>query len=322
MAAVSVVATVLNEVEEIDQLISSLSAQTLAPSEVVIVDGGSSDGTWERLQAAKEKYPALVPIRDESCQLQHCPGPISRGRNVAIAAASGEVIACTDAGCAYRPDWLENLTAAIRAGGAEYAVGGSCIDPADRTIWDVAAAPFLGVKLSPDAKTKSCTARSMAFRKQLWQRVGGFPEDLFFGEDTVFDQRARGHCAPAFVDRAKAFYRPRLSFLSAVRLLASYSVSDGVSGARPARLVRNLLRCVAEVLAVLLLVRTPIPLLCLLVLELYFAFRLDWQSLRGAPVRALPARLLFSLVVPWVVTWNHILGWTTKRHPPNRQNLS
>ena len=162
----------------------------------------------------------------------------------------------------------------------------------------------------------------MAFRKQLWQRVGGFPEDLFFGEDTVFDQKARAHSTPAFVDRAKAFYRPRFTFLSAVRLLASYSVSDGVSGARPARLVRNLLRCVAEILALLLLVRTPIPLLFLLVLELYFAFRLDWQSLRGVPILALPARLLFSLMVPWVVTWNHILGWITKRRPPNRQNLN
>jgi glycosyltransferase involved in cell wall biosynthesis len=321
MAAASVVGTVLNEVEEIDRLISSLSVQTLAPSEVVVVDGGSSDGTWERLQAAKGKYSALVPIRDESCRLQHCPGPIARGRNLAIAAASCTVIACVDAGCAYRPDWLENLTAPIRAGDAQYAVGGSCIDPDDRTIWDVAAAPFLGVRLSADAKTKSCTARSMAFRKELWQRVGGFPEDLFFGEDTVFDQKARALAAPAFVDRAKAFYRPRLTFLSAVRLLASYSVSDGVSGARPARLLRNLLRCVAEVFAVLLLVRTAIPLLCLLALELYFAFRLDWRGLRGVPVRALAARLLFSLVVPWVVTWNHIRGWITKRNLPNRQNL-
>jgi glycosyltransferase involved in cell wall biosynthesis len=321
MAAVSVVATVLNEVEDIDRLISSLSAQTLAPSEVVIVDGGSSDGTWERLQAAKEKYPVLIPIRDESCQLQYSAGPIARGRNVAIAAASSDVIACADAGCAYLPDWLENLTAAIRAGQAEYAVGGSCIDPEDRTIWDVAAAPFLGVKLSPDAKTKSCTARSMAFRKELWRRVGGFPEGLFFGEDTVFDQKARALSAPAFVERARAFYRPRLTFRSAVHQLASYSVSDGVSGARPARLVRNLLRCVAEVVAVLVLVRTAIPLLCLLALELYFAFRLDWHDLRGVPLRALAARLLFSLVVPWVVTWNHILGWITKTHPPNRQNL-
>jgi len=321
MPAVSVVATVLNEVADIDRLVRSLTEQTLAPAEVVIVDGGSSDGTWERLQAGKKKYGGLIPIRDDSCRLEHCPGPIARGRNVAIAAASSDVVACADAGCGYDRDWLENLTASIRRGETEYAIGGSCIDPGSRTLWDVASAPFLGVKLSADAKTKSCTARSMAFRKELWRRVGGFPETLFFGEDTVFDQKARALVAPAFVERAKAFYRPRHTFLSAVRQLASYSVSDGVSGARPARLWRNLLRCVVEVLAVLLLARTAIPFFCVLALEVYFAFRLDWRSLRDVSLRMLTARLLFSLIVPWVVTWNHIVGSITKKNRPNRQNL-
>jgi len=319
--AVSVIATVLNEAKDIERLVASLAGQTLAPAEVIIVDGGSTDGTWERLQEAREKFASLIAIRDESCRLEHCDGPIARGRNVAISAASSAVVACADAGCAYRADWLENLTADIRMGKADYAVGGSCLDPDDRTVWDIASAPFLGVKLSADVRTKSCTARSMAFRKELWGRVGGFPETLFFGEDTVFDQKVRAVAAPAFVDRAKAFYRPRNTFRSALRQLASYSVSDGVSGARPARLARNMIRCVVEILAVLLLARTAIPLVCVLSLEIYFAYRLDWRDLRQVPARALAARLLFSLVVPWVVTWNHIKGRMTKKNLPNRQNL-
>ena len=165
--------------------------QTLAPAEVIIVDGGSSDGTWEHLQTVKTKYPTLLPIRDETCRLSHSPGPISRGRNVAIAAASSAIVACVDAGCTYESKWLERLTASIRGGEAEYALGGSCLDPEQRTIWDIASAPFFGVKLNADAKTKSCTARSMAFRKELWQRVGGFPEHLLLGEDTVFDLNVR-----------------------------------------------------------------------------------------------------------------------------------
>ena len=320
-ATVSVISTVLNEAGDIDRLIASLMAQTLAPAEVIIVDGGSTDGTWERLQAAKARYANLIPVRDESCRLPRCAGPIARGRNVAIAAASAGVVACADAGCTYDRDWLENLTAAIRTGQAEYAVGGSCIDPDHRTVWDIASAPFLGVKLRADARTKSCTARSMAFRKGLWQRVGGFPEDIFFGEDTVFDLKIRALVAPAFVERAKAFYQPRHTLHSALRRLARYSVSDGVAGVRRARLLRNLARCVLEVAVVLILPRTAIPLLCVLALEIYFAFQLDWQDLRGAPLPAFPARLLFSLLVPWVVTWNHIVGMITKTNPPNRQNL-
>jgi len=142
MPAVSVASTVLNESDDIDLLVESLMQQTLAPAEVIIVDGGSTDGTWERLQAARAKYPTLVPIRDESCSLQRSPGPIARGRNVAIAGASSDIVACADAGCTYHPDWLLNLTAPIVAGVSQYSVGGSYIDSANSTVWDVASAAF------------------------------------------------------------------------------------------------------------------------------------------------------------------------------------
>src|SRR6202162_909089 len=209
MPAVSVASTVLNESEDIDSLVESLMRQTLTPAEVIIVDGVTTDGTWERLQAARAKYPTLVPIRDESCSLQRSPGPIARGRNVAIAVASSDIVACADAGCTYHPDWLVNLTAPIFAGDSQYSVGGSYIDSAKSTVWDVASAPFFGVKLNSDAPTQSCTARSMAFRKELWQRAGGFPETVFLGEDTVFDSEVRKLVARAFQERAQQSYNPR-----------------------------------------------------------------------------------------------------------------
>jgi glycosyltransferase involved in cell wall biosynthesis len=322
MAAVSVASTVLNECADIDTLVESLMRQTLAPAEVIIVDGGSTDGTWERLEAARLKYPALIPIRDESCSLQRSPGPIARGRNVAVAAASSDVIAFTDAGCTHSPDWLANLTAPIFKGDSEYSVGGSYIDPATSTVWDVASAPFFGVKLNPEAATKSCTARSMAFRKELWQRVGGFPETVFLGEDTVFDSKVREIVTPAFPECAKAAYQPRHTFRSALRQMVSYSVTDGVLGGRSARLWRNLARCFAEIFALLALVYSPIPLLCVLALEIYFAFRLDWTDVRRASIRTLAARLVFSLIVPWVVAWYQTVGSITKKNRPNRQNFT
>jgi len=321
MPAVSVASTVLNESDDIDSLVESLMRQTLSPAEVIIVDGGSTDGTWERLQAARAKYPTLVPIRDDSCSLQRSPGPIARGRNVAIAAASSDIVACADAGCTYHPDWLANLTAPIFAGDSQYSVGGSYIDPSTSTVWDVASAPFFGVKLNADAATKSCTARSMAFRKELWRRVGGFPETIFLGEDTVFDSEVRKLVAPAFPERAKASYQPRHTFRSAVRQMVSYSVTDGVLGGRSARLWRNLARCLAEIIAIVALVYSPIPLLCVLALEVYFAFRLDWTDIRKAPMRMLAARLIYSLIVPWVVAWYQSVGSITKKNRPNRQNI-
>jgi glycosyltransferase involved in cell wall biosynthesis len=322
MPAVSVASTVLNESADIDTLVESLMQQTLAPTEVIIVDGGSTDGTWERLQAAQAKYPTLVPIRDESCSLQRSPGPIARGRNIATAAAISEVVACADAGCTYHPEWLARLTAPIFEGSCQYSVGGSYIDPTNSTLWDIASAPFFGVKLRPDAATKSCTARSMAFRKELWRRVGGFPETVFLGEDTVFDSKVRKLVTPAFAEDAKASYQPRHTFRSALRQMISYSVTDGVLGGRSARLWRNTARCLAEILAALALVYSPVPLLCVLALEIYFAMRLDWTDLRKAPLRTVFARLVFSLIVPWVVAWYQSVGSITKKNRPNRQNFT
>ena len=122
------------------------------------------------------------------------------------------------------------------------------------------------------------------------------------------------------VDRAKAFYRPRHALRSALRQLASYTAADGALGIRPARLFRPLARCVVEVLALAALRWSALPLLLILALENYFAFHSDWRSLQKASFRTLVARLIFSLLVPWIVSWNQIKGSITKANQPNRQN--
>jgi glycosyltransferase involved in cell wall biosynthesis len=320
MTAVSVIATVLNEVENIPRLVESLLGQTPPVAEIVVVDGGSADGTWEWLQGAQQKHPNLLAIRDESCSLKFTPGPISKGRNVAIAATRSPIVACADAGCTYRPDWTSELTGPVVRGETEYALGGSCLDPADPTVWDLASAPFFGVKMSQDAPTKSCTARSMAFTKDLWRRLGGFPETVFYGEDTLFDLEARRATMPKFPQRAKALYRPQNSFWQAFRQMARYAVSDGILGVRAARLFRNVARCVVGVLAVGLLYWTSIPLAAVLVLEMWFAFRLDWLFLRTLKPHVLLARMVFSILVPWIVAVNQIRGGVTKKHLANPQN--
>jgi glycosyltransferase involved in cell wall biosynthesis len=320
MQAVSVIATVLNEAQDIPRLVGSLFRQSVPAAEIIIVDGGSTDGTWEWLSDAAERHSTLIPIRDETCSLKHCPGPVSRGRNVAIAAASSQIIACADAGCTYAPDWIAELTAPLQSGQAEYALGGACLDMRDPTVWDLASAPFLGVKLSLTARTKSCTARSMAFTKDLWKRVGGFPETVLLGDDTHFDLEARRLTQPVFVLGAKAIYRPQNGFYSACKQLARYSISDGILGVRFSRLFRNASRCIAEVLALVVLPWTWIPLVVVLALEIYFAYRLDWLFPRTLKPHVLLARLVYSIIVPWIVAINQIRGGLTKKNPTNAQN--
>ena len=319
MPPVSIISTILNEAKDIPRLVESLLRQDPPAAEIIIVDGGSTDGSWEWLRDEAAAHPTLRPIRDETCSLKFTPGPVSKGRNVAIEAATSELIACADAGCTYGTDWLARLTEPLAKGEAEYALGGSCLALEDATVWDWASAPFFGVKLDVDATNKSCTARSMAFTKALWRRIGGFPETVLLSEDTLFDLDARKLTKPAFV-KARAMYHPQNSFISACRQMMRYAMGDGILGVRSPRLMRNAARCVAQFAALTAVKWTWIPLELVLALEMYFAFRLDWLFQWTQKLDVLAARLVFSIVVPWIVTANHIRGALTKKNPTNAQN--
>ena len=100
---VSVICTVLNEGESIRRLMDSLVSQTCPPDEVIIVDGGSCDNTVGVIQEYAKRLPLRVVV---------VPGAnISRGRNAAIEAATGDVIASTDAGVWLERSWLASLLA-------------------------------------------------------------------------------------------------------------------------------------------------------------------------------------------------------------------
>jgi glycosyltransferase involved in cell wall biosynthesis len=320
MQAVSVISTVLNESEEIARFVTSLLAQSPAAAEIVIVDGGSTDGTWEWLEEASRTHPVLRAIRDESCSLKQCPGPIARGRNVAIRATRSAILACADAGCTYRPDWLANLTAPIQEGKSEYALGGSCLDMSDPTVWDIASAPFFGVKFSSEALSKSCTARSMAFGRELFERIGGFPESVLFGEDTLFDLKARALTRPAFVAPAKAFYHPQYTLTAACSQLARYSISDGILAVRFSRLFRNAFRCLLLLGALAALPWSIWPLLVVVAMQCWLAFKPDAPFLFRHGLRVVAARFFFSVLVPWIITISHLCGLISKANPGNRQN--
>jgi hypothetical protein len=162
----------------------------------------------------------------------------------------------------------------------------------------------------------------MAFTRNLWGEIGGFPEHVLLGEDTLFDLKARQRTTPAFVATAKALYGPNFTLQSALEKTARYAAVDGQARVRWARLFRNVERCVFELAALVALRWSMIPLLAVLVFELWVAFRFDWKELRRHGLGAVAARFVVSLATPWVVAAGHIRGLLSNKQVINPQNES
>jgi glycosyltransferase involved in cell wall biosynthesis len=175
----SVVLTVKNEGNTVLQLLSSLRHQSLRPHEVIIVDGGSTDGTVEIIRSfIKSNKPFKLIIANGTNR--------GEGRNIGISAITSDVVALTDGGVVPDKTWLENITKPIAQTNADF-VGGVYVQTGENTLQKcigVLQYPKL-TKLRADSFLPSC--RSVAFRKHVWETVGRWPEHLEKAEDTFFD---------------------------------------------------------------------------------------------------------------------------------------
>ena len=181
-------------------LLDSLLDQSLPPDEVVICDGGSTDNTLIILN----EYKQWLPLKIVSA-----PGSnISTGRNTAIAAAAGPIIAATDAGVTLSPRWLEAITRPLRAGESAVVSGWFEGDPFTDFEVVMSATVLPAVEdVNPDTFLPS--SRSVAFLKSAWEAVHGYPEWLDYSEDLVFDRALRQLHGPfPFVEQATAYFRP------------------------------------------------------------------------------------------------------------------
>ncbi|MDX1662726.1 MAG: glycosyltransferase [Candidatus Promineifilaceae bacterium] len=225
--------TVKNEAMSLPRLLDSLIQQTRLPDEVVVCDGGSTDGTLEVLELYRQWLPLKLIV---------APGSnISQGRNRAIAAAEGPLIAVTDGGVVLSPVWLEALSRPLAHDRAPAVAGWFEADP--YTDFEVVmGATVLPALPDVEPETFLPSSRSVAFLKSAWEAIGGYPEWLDYGEDLVFDLALRETYGPfAFAPKAVAYFRPRSSLRALFRQYYHYARGDGKANLWPWRhLVRYL----------------------------------------------------------------------------------
>jgi glycosyltransferase involved in cell wall biosynthesis len=222
---VTLVSTVLNEARSLPVLLDSIAAQARLPDEVIVCDGGSTDNTIDLLRTER-RFPLRV--------IEHPGANISQGRNSAIAAASGEVIACVDAGVRLDPKWLEKLVEPLTPTPPSPASQGKAVSagfflPDVHTPFEVAMGATVLPQLADIQPEKFLpSSRSVAFTKAAWQAVGGYPEWIDYCEDLIFDLALREKFgAFAFAPEAIVYFKPRPSLKLFLKQYYLYARGDG-----------------------------------------------------------------------------------------------
>lgn len=190
---ISLVSTVLNDCQGLRLFFQQIELQTRRPDELVIVDAGSNDGTWELIRFYDDS--GKIPIK--YCQDVGCN--VARGRNIAIEMASYQTIVSTDIGCEWDFEWLEELVAPLDANpSVEYVVGSWAVKPSSVvTPWAKTELAMRG-HVFQATPTHNASSRSVAYRKSAWEKVGGYPEDLTLAaDDMVFDLLIKKHSIPS-----------------------------------------------------------------------------------------------------------------------------
>ena len=178
---VSVVVASYNAERTLRACLESLGKLNYPDYEVILVDDGSTDGTQQIAEQAsrlssfsKELETGATPIL--RCLRHPANLGLSVARNTGIAAATGEIIAFTDADCRADEDWLFYLVGDLL--GSEFAgMGGpNLLPPEDSAV-------ATAVMVSPggpahvmldDRQAEHIPGCNMAFYRSALTQIGGF----------------------------------------------------------------------------------------------------------------------------------------------------
>lgn len=258
MSRVSLIFTVWNEEAALPALLRSLEAQDRQPDEIVIADGGSTDGTVPLLRdfAAARQHsvmPAEAGVQSHIVLLELPGANIAEGRNAAIRAATGDIVAVTDAGVTLPNYWLEELVRPFEDRPDVNMVSGySRPDPRTR-FEELLAVTTLPLVSEIREASYLASSRTVAFRRELWGKAAGYPEWLDYCEDVVFDFNCKAVGAHVvFQPAASVRFRPRPHLKAFFLQYYRYARGDGKANLWPGR---HALRYTAYVLGSVLLWR-------------------------------------------------------------------
>ncbi|MBN8575729.1 MAG: glycosyltransferase family 2 protein [Cytophagales bacterium] len=206
---ISVVCPVLNEEKYIGSLLDFFVGIEPVEKEIWIADGGSVDGTRDVLNNYASKYSTIHWIKNDH---KYVPFAL----NNLIQRCSGEIIVRWDAHTTYAPDYLTAVLATFAktnadiVGGPMRAIGNNSFQAA---VAYATSTPF-GVGNSnfhfENFEGLTDSVYLGAWRRQVFEKVGYFDEQMLRNQDDEFHYRAKEAGLKIYQDpKICSWYYPR-----------------------------------------------------------------------------------------------------------------
>jgi GT2 family glycosyltransferase len=210
----SVVVPTHNGLRHMAGVLGALQQQTFADHEVILVDDASADATAQWV-AEQHPWVRLIVNRHNLGFAASC--------NTGAAAARGRFVVLLNNDTEPQADWLEALARAITAHPDAAIVTSKLLlydrrdtlhttgdtlgrdgIPHNRGVWEVDRGQYDGAE-----NVFSGCGGATAYRKDIWQALGGFDEDFWmYLEDVDFGFRARLlGCETVFAPQARVYHR-------------------------------------------------------------------------------------------------------------------
>ena len=191
---VSVIIPFRNESENILQSLENIEKQNYPENkfEVIYVNDSSTDDSLDKLQSQiKSDYIHVISVPENFASKAHKKRAIKFG----IENAKGEIIVTTDADCIHKSNWLRTLLSGLEnktgliSGPVEFIKEKGFFNQLQRL--EFASLIITGAGLIGVNKPMICNGANLAYRKSVFNQVGGFDGQmkLSSGDDEILMQR-------------------------------------------------------------------------------------------------------------------------------------
>jgi len=193
---ISIITCSWNSNKYIDQSINSVLKQHFKNIEYIFVDGGSTDGTLERIASIPCEVKVLNDVR----------GGIAHAMNAGIKAATGDIIAHLHSDDYYlSEDVLSRVAAHFEQSDLAWLFGRVMFDDAGRLTPEQFVAPKYSYKR---ILMRNFIPHPATFiRREVFETCGMFSESLRYAMDYEFWLRVGRHYEPIQVDEPLAAFR-------------------------------------------------------------------------------------------------------------------